>query len=118
GSSARFVAALRSALKENDTMAYLSMMAVRLHLLHSKLKSTGSLYLHCDPTASHYLKIVLDGIFGPQNFRSEIIWRRSPSHNKLTKQFGPIHDTIFLYSKSDKAKFHSGVTPHNKSYID
>jgi adenine specific DNA methylase Mod len=118
GSSARFVTALRSALKESDTMAYLSMMAVRLHLLHAKLKSTGSLYLHCDPTASHYLKIVLDGIFGPQNFRSEIIWRRSPSHNKLTRQFGPIHDTIFLYSKSDKAKFHPNVTPHNKSYID
>lgn len=92
GGTARFIDALRSALNESDMMAYLVMMAVRLREMHSKLKPTGSLYLHCDPTASHYLKVVLDGVFGPENFRSEIVWRRSPSHNKLTKQYGPIHD--------------------------
>jgi site-specific DNA-methyltransferase (adenine-specific) len=66
GGTARFIDAVRSALAESDMMAYLAMMAVRLHELHRKLKPTGSLYLHCDPTASHYLKLLLDGIFGPQ----------------------------------------------------
>src|ERR1700730_15771317 len=68
--------AMRSALGENDMLAYLSMMAVRLIELHRVLKPTGSLYLHCDTTASHYLKLLMDGIFGPTNFRSEIIWKR------------------------------------------
>ena len=68
------VAALRSGIGTNQMMAYLVEMAVRLVELHRVLKPTGSLYLHCDPTASHYLKIVLDAIFGPQNFRNEIIW--------------------------------------------
>lgn len=93
--------ALRSFLKENDMMAYLTMMAVRLLELHRVLKPTGSLYLHCDPTASHYLKILLDGIFGVENYRSEIIWRRSGSHNSASKQFGPVHDTILFYAKSE-----------------
>jgi len=68
GGAARFLDALRSALKESDMMAYLAMMTIRLHELHGKLKPTGSIYLHCDPTASHYLKVVLDGIFGPNCF--------------------------------------------------
>jgi site-specific DNA-methyltransferase (adenine-specific) len=72
--SARIVDALRSALRESDMMAYLAMMAVRLHELHRKLKPSGSLYLHCDPTASHYLKILMDGIFGVDGFTNEIIW--------------------------------------------
>jgi site-specific DNA-methyltransferase (adenine-specific) len=72
--------AMRSALGDNDMMAYLAMMAVRLIELHRVLKGTGSLYLHCDPTASHYLKILLDSIFGPTNFRTEIIWKRSSAH--------------------------------------
>ncbi len=73
--------ALRSFLGENDMMAYLTMMANRLLELHRVLKPTGSLYLHCDPTASHYLKIVLDGVFGKENFRNEIIWKRADAHN-------------------------------------
>ena len=81
GETARFVAALRAALKESDTMAYLAMMAVRLQELHKKLKPTGALYLHCDPSASHYLKVVLDGVFGPRNFLNEVIWKRTSSHN-------------------------------------
>jgi site-specific DNA-methyltransferase (adenine-specific) len=66
--------AMRSALGENDMMAYLAMMAVRLIELHRVLKPTGSLYLHCDPTASHYLKVLLDAVFGPKQFLNEIIW--------------------------------------------
>jgi site-specific DNA-methyltransferase (adenine-specific) len=91
--------AMRSALGENDMMAYLAMMAVRLIELHHVLKPTGSIYLHCDPTASHYLKIILDSIFGPKSFRNEIIWKRNTSHNS-GKRFGRIHDTIFYYTKS------------------
>src|SRR5271157_1178690 len=71
------IKAMRAALGENDMMAYLAMMAVRLIELHRVLKPTGSLYLHCDPTASHYLKVILDSIFGPRCFRNEIIWLRS-----------------------------------------
>jgi site-specific DNA-methyltransferase (adenine-specific) len=75
--AAELLRAMRSFLGENDMMAYLTMMAVRLIELHRVLKPTGSLYLHCDPTASHYLKILLDGIFGPALFRNEIVWQRS-----------------------------------------
>jgi len=72
------VQALRRVLGDNDMMAYLAMMAIRLLELHRVLKPTGSLYLHCDPTASHYLKIVLDRVFGLQNYRNEIVWKRTP----------------------------------------
>jgi Adenine specific DNA methylase Mod len=97
--------ACRSFLGENDMMAYLSMMAPRLLELHRVLKHTGSLYLHCDPTASHYLKIVLDSIFGFRNYRSEITWLRSKNpkgsqHNP--KQYSPDTDTILYFAKSDK----------------
>ena len=89
-------------------MAYIVMMAVRLIELHRVLKPTGSLYLHCDPTASHYLKIILDAVFGPQNFGNEIIWKRSTSGQKGSqhkpKKFGSNHDVIFLYRKNN-AKF-------------
>ena len=81
------------------------------------LKSTGSIYLHCDPTMSHYLKIVMDGVFGVGNFRSEIIWRRTNAHNKISKQYGPIHDTILFYSVSSEFEFDPGHTPYSKAYI-
>lgn len=111
------IQALRRFLKETDMMAYLTMMANRLLEMHRVLKPTGSLYLHCDPTASHYLKIVLDGAFGKENFRSEIIWRRTNAHNKLSQKFGPIHDTILFYAKSDAAIFYPGRRPYAKDYI-
>ena len=98
--------ALRRFLGENDMMAYLTMMANRLLELHRVLKPTGSLYLHCDPTASHYLKVVLDGVFGKLNFRNEIIWKRT-SGRKSGNQLGRIHDVIFLYVKGDGAIWHS-----------
>ena len=75
---------------------YLTAMAVRLFEMKRILKSTGSIYLHCDPTASHYLKMVMDDIFGKQNFRAEIVWKRHNAHND--KVFGSIHETIFCYS--------------------
>ena len=78
---AAMIGSLREFIGANQMMAYLVMMAARLVELHRVLKPTGSLYLHCDPTASHYLKIVMDTIFGPQNFRNEIVWKRSDAHN-------------------------------------
>ena len=98
--------------------AYLTMMAVRLLEMRRLLKKTGSIYLHCDPTASHYLKLLMDSVFGQRKFRSEIIWRRSNAHSKTSRKFGPIHDTILFYSKSNKFTFHSGTRPYTKAYIE
>ncbi len=92
--------ALMAAFGKTPMMAYLVHMAFRLDLIHRSLKPTGSLYLHCDPKASHYLKMVLDSIFGPTMFRSEIIWRRTGAHNK-SKRWSPLHDVILFYTKSD-----------------
>lgn len=102
GTLATFVNALHSALGRSDLMAYLVMMAVRLHELRRILKPSGSLYLHCDPTASHYLKLMLDGIFGPANFRNEIIWRRTNAHNVKTKAYPRVHDTILFVTRSSR----------------
>jgi len=85
----------RSFLKENDMMAYLTMMAVRLLELHRVLKSTGSLYLHCDPTASHYLKVLLDAIFGAEMFRNEVTWKRTTTHSD-SKTWSRVSDTVFF----------------------
>jgi adenine specific DNA methylase Mod len=95
----QFLQTLCTALKESDLTAYLVMMTQRLLELHRVLKPTGSVYLHCDPTASHYLKVLMDMIFGADKFRSEIIWKRSQSHNSA-KRYGPVHDTILYYAKS------------------
>jgi site-specific DNA-methyltransferase (adenine-specific) len=102
GAAAEMLRAMRGFLGENDMMAYLAMMAARLIELHRVLKPTGSLYLHCDPTASHYLKILLDAVFGPRFFKSEIVWKRTFAHGNVTKNYGDVTDTIFFYSKSDK----------------
>ena len=80
-------------------MAYLTMMAVRLVELHRVLKPTGSLYLHCDPTASHYLKLVLDAIFGPKNFSNEIVWRRAILRDMLVKDWPVIMMLFCLLQK-------------------
>jgi DNA modification methylase len=98
---AEMILALRRFLGENDTMAYLVMMARRLIELHRVLKPTGSLYLHCDPTVSHYLKIVLDSVFGGGTFANEIIWQRSTGKSLMTKRLPKNHDILFLYHKSD-----------------
>ena len=101
----------------DDMGAFLCFMAVRLLEMYRILRKDGSMYLHCDPTASHYLKGLMDSIFSRDNFRSEIVWRRSNAHNKLTKQFGPIHDIILFYSKTINFTFHAGVTPYTKGYV-
>jgi site-specific DNA-methyltransferase (adenine-specific) len=72
---------MRSFLEQNDMMAYLTMMAQRMSELQRVLKPTGSIYLHCDPTASHYLKLLMDAVFGPTQFRNEIVWKRTDAHN-------------------------------------
>jgi site-specific DNA-methyltransferase (adenine-specific) len=105
---ARLLDALVTVVGRNQMMAYLVMMAARLVELHRVLKPTGSLYLHCDPTASHYLKLVLDCIFGSGNFRNEIIWKRNftkkGSQFKMTRLANNV-DIILFYGKSDKAYF-------------
>ncbi len=113
--------ALRSFLGQSDMMAYLSMMAVRLLQLHRVLKPTGSLYLHCDPTASHYLKLVLDAVFSPWNFRTEIAWKRSSAHSDTKqgrRQHGRIHDLLLFYTKSDDWTWNPIYTPYEKEYVD
>ncbi len=94
------VEALMNLIQRNQMMAYLVMMTARLVELHRVLKPTGSLYLHCDPTASHYLKIVLDTIFGTENYRNEIIWHYDGPQRPSKRNFGAKHDTIFRYSKT------------------
>ncbi len=111
--------ALKSFLGLNDMMAYLAMMAVRLVELHRILKDSGSLYLHCDPTASHYLKLVLDAVFGPAQFGNEISWRRSSAHSDAKqgrKKYGNIRDIIFFYSKSQKWNWNWLYTDYSDDY--
>ena len=103
-------------LGKNAMTAYLAMMAVRLVELHRVLKPTGSLYLHCDPTASHYLKILLDAVFGATNFRNEIVWKRYGSHND-SKVWGRVHDTILFYSKGPAIQFTKQHTEYSDEYI-
>ena len=112
--------AMRSFLQDNDMMAYLAMMAVRMLELHRVLKPTGSLYLHCDPTASHYLKILLDAVFGPKNFRREVVWRSGwvSGFKTRTKNWVRNHDTIFYYHKDGSAEwtFNKIYKPHADDY--
>ena len=104
----------------NDMMAYLTMMCPRLVELRRVLKPTGSLYLHCDPTASHYLKLLLDALMGKDNFRSEIIWKRSAAHSDTKqgrKQHGRIHDIVFFYTKSDDWTWSPFYTAYDQAYL-
>lgn len=110
--------ALRSFLGRSDMMAYLTMMAPRLLELHRVLKPTGSIYLHCDTTASHYLKLLLDAIFGVERFTNEIIWQRSLPHGNILKKFGASHDVILFYKKGDRATWKGSFLPHRPEYIE
>jgi DNA modification methylase len=121
GQIASIVDALTHALKRSDTMAYVVMMAARLIEIHRVLKPGGSLYLHCDPTASHYLKIILDAIFGPANYRSEINWRRTSSHNDAKqgrRVYGNVRDIILFYTTEDSWTWNWQYTPYDQNYID
>ncbi len=119
---AEVIQALRKFLGENDMMAYLTMMASRLLDLHHVLKPTGSLYLHCDPTASHYLKIVLDAVFGKECFVNEIDWKRTGAHSDAkqgSKHYGRVHDIIFFYAKNPELMHWNPLwSSHDDSYIN
>ncbi|MGU9963517.1 MAG: DNA methyltransferase [Candidatus Halichondribacter symbioticus] len=96
---------------------YLAYMAIRLIECHRILKSTGSIYLHCDPTMSHYLKLLMDCIFDEKNYQNEVTWKRTSAHND-PKRFGRITDIIFFYTKSDDYYFDTVYLPYDQSYID
>ena len=96
---------------------YLAYMAIRLIECHRILKSTGSIYLHCDPTMSHYLKLLMDCIFDEKNYQNEVTWKRTSAHND-PKRFGRITDIIFFYTKSDDYYFDTVYIPYDQSYID
>ncbi|MFI5398932.1 MAG: DNA methyltransferase [Candidatus Binatia bacterium] len=107
----------RQILGDTDMLAYLSMMAPRLVELHRALKPTGSLYLHCDPTASHYLKLLLDAVFGPENFRNEVSWKRTSGHSDA-RRFGSAHDVILYYVKTDAATWNETYQPYEEDYVE
>ena len=96
--------------------AYLIMMAVRLLELHRVLKPTGSVYLHCDPTASHYLKMLMDCVFGRANFRNQIVWKRTGAHNRA-RRFGPVHDVVLFYSAGNQYLWNKVHLPYDSAYI-
>lgn len=118
---AETIEALIGLTRKGPMGAYLVMMAARLLELHRVLKPTGSLYLHCDPTASHYLKIILDAVFDPRNFRNEIIWKRNSAHSDTrqgAQHYGRITDTILFYSKGDTVTWNQQYTPYDEEYIN
>jgi adenine specific DNA methylase Mod len=114
--------AFRTFLGTSDMLAYLSMMAPRLVELHRVLKDTGSLYLHCDPTASDYLKLLLDAVFGPQYFRNEIVWKRATTvkgnFGQRSKLWGQATDTLLFFRKSDEHTFHQPFKPYSDEYLE
>ncbi len=109
--------AMRQFLGQNDMMAYLTMMAPRLVELHRVLKPTGSIYLHCDPTASHYLKLLMDAVFGKERFLNEVIWRRTGTHNKA-RRYAPIHDVILFYSKTQNFNWKNSRRPYMRGHVE
>ena len=117
GQVAEAMQAFRKLLGTNDMLAYMSMMAPRLVELRRVLKPTGSLYLHCDPTASHYLKLLLDSIFEPKRFQNEIVWQRTLAHNMKTNRFGRVNDILLFYSRSAEHFFNQVYTPYSEAQL-
>lgn len=97
-------------------LAYLVYMVHRLIYMRPILRDTGSIYLHCDPTASHYIKVMMDGIFGHENFRNEIIWKRTSAHSSA-RRYGPVHDVIFFYSKTERYTWNKSFTAYGDDYV-
>jgi DNA modification methylase len=113
----RMIRALVEGLGSRSSMAaYIVNLAQRIGESHRVLSGDGSLFLHCDPSASHYLKIVLDSVFGPGNFRNEIVWKRTNAHSG-SNRFGPIHDVILFYTKSDQYKWNQQFVPYSDDYV-
>jgi DNA modification methylase len=108
--------AFRTFLGDSDMLAYLAMMAPRLMELRRVLKETGSIYLHCDPTASHYLKMLMDAVYGPKNFRNEVIWKRVSAHSSAGR-WGPVHDVILFYSKSGRYTWNVVHQSYDAAYL-
>jgi site-specific DNA-methyltransferase (adenine-specific) len=115
--AAEMLRSIRQFLGENDMMAYLAMMAVRLIELHRVLKPSGSLYLHCDPTASHYLKILLDAVFDAQHYVNEIIWQRTNTKAHAFTRFSSSHDVIFYYRKGEEYTWNAQYISHSEKYL-
>jgi adenine specific DNA methylase Mod len=109
--------AFRTFLGECDMLAYLVMMAPRLMELRRVMKPTASIYLHCDPAASHYLKMLMDAVFGPDNFRNEIIWKRTSGHSDAIG-YGSVHDTILFYTRSALARWNDIFQPYDDGYVE
>ncbi len=116
--AAEFLKAMRALLGTNDMLAYLTMMTIRMVELHRVLKPTGSIYLHCDPTMSHYLKVMMDSVFSTRCYRNEIIWKRYHAHNDAKTAFAKLTDTILFFSKSSAANFNPVFVPHDPEYIE
>jgi DNA modification methylase len=113
----RTLQAFRQILGDSNMLAYLAMITPRLIELHRVLKPTGSIYLHCDPTASHYLKLLMDSVFAPANFHNEIVWKRSHAHNSA-KRYGPNHDIILFYVKSGQVLWTNVYQDYDQEYVD
>lgn len=103
--------------RQRDTLAYVTMMAGRLVEMHRVLHPTGSLYLHCDPTASHHLRLMLDAIFGEHGFRNEVVWKRYGSHGD-SATYGAVHDVLLFYAKSRTITFNKQFIPYSREYAE
>ena len=114
-----FMHGMKMALERSHSgmLAYLVYMVPRLVAMWNAMKPTASIYLHCDPSANHYLRGAMDAVFGRQNFRDEIVWKRAAAKNNTTRKFGRLHDTIFFYTKSSEATFHPEYTSHDPKQI-
>jgi len=115
------IQAFRMFLGQNNMMAYLTMMAQRLSELYRVLKPNGSIYLHCDPTASHYLKLLMDTVFGINNFINEIVWKRSYAHSDAkqgSKHFGRTHDVLLFYGKGENRNWNPIYLPYDEEYTN
>ena len=110
--------AMRQFLGTNDMMAYLTMMAQRMVELHRVLKVTGGIYLHCDPTASHYLKLMMDSVFGMEYFRSEITWRRTNAKGLAFKGYPHNSDNLLYYSRGEDFLWNRAFRPHDPEYVE
>jgi DNA modification methylase len=115
--AAEYLKAMRALLGTNDMLAYLTMMTVRMVELHRVLKPTGSIYLHCDPTMSAHLRLMMDAIFDVKNFRNEIIWKRTHAHSG-SMRFGPLHDVILFYGRGSSITWNPQYAPYSEDYIE
>ena len=113
----RLLQAFVSALGHNDMTAYLTMMAPRLIELRRVMKPTASIYLHCDPTASHYLKTLMDAVFGVRNFRNEIIWKRTSAHSDA-RRYGRVHDVLLFFTNGRASNWNDVFHPYDEAYVE